>query len=100
MTLVAKERLAVMKETTDGFKIAEKDLKLRGAGDILGVRQSGLVDFKIASLEDDYDLFLAASQDVKNIISIDMKNNTERWQNLKYLLQLFEYTGQIKNMKA
>ncbi|MBR4315642.1 MAG: hypothetical protein IKP65_01540, partial [Alphaproteobacteria bacterium] len=70
------------------------------AGDILGVRQSGLVDFKIASLEDDYDLFLAASQDVKNIISIDMKNNTERWQNLKYLLQLFEYTGQIKNMKA
>lgn len=100
MTPVAKERLAVMKETTDGFKIAEKDLKLRGAGDILGVRQSGLVDFKIASLEDDYDLFLAASQDVKNIISIDMKNNTERWQNLKYLLQLFEYTGQIKNMKA
>ncbi len=96
MTKLARERLSVMKETVDGFKIAEKDLKLRGAGDVLGVRQSGMVDFKIADLEEDYELFLAASQDVKNIINNDLKNNTERWKNLKLLLQLFDYTEKLK----
>ncbi|MCR5506609.1 MAG: ATP-dependent DNA helicase RecG [bacterium] len=100
MTAIAKERLSIMKETTDGFKIAEKDLKLRGAGDVLGVRQSGIIDFKIANLEDDYDLFLAASQDVKNLLSFDKKNNTERWKNLQFLLQLFEYTKQNNNLKG
>ena len=100
MTSVAKERLSVMKETTDGFKIAEKDLKLRGAGDILGIRQSGLIDFKIADFENDYDLFLAASQDVKNILGFDMENNTERWENLKCLLYLFGYDNQIFNIKG
>ncbi|MBR1544963.1 MAG: ATP-dependent DNA helicase RecG, partial [Alphaproteobacteria bacterium] len=100
MTAVARERLSIMKETTDGFKIAEKDLKLRGAGDVLGVRQSGIIDFRIANLEDDYDLFLAASQDVKNILSFDKKNDTERWKSLQFLLQLFEYTKQIKNLNG
>ena len=100
MTVIAKERLSIMKETTDGFKIAEKDLKLRGAGDVLGVKQSGLIDFKIADLENDYDLFLAAAQDVKNIIKNEMKNNTERWKNLKYLLYLFNYNNQIENLKG
>ncbi len=96
ITNVAKERLSIMKETNDGFKIAEKDLKLRGAGDLLGVRQSGIIDFKIADLEENYDLFLLASQDVKNIIKYDKENNTERWKNLQSLLYLFEYNEQNK----
>lgn len=100
MTSIAKERLSIMKETTDGFKIAEKDLKLRGAGDVLGVRQSGLIDFKIADLENDYNLFMTAAQDVKNIINFDIKNNTERWKNLKYLLYLFDYKTQILNISG
>lgn len=53
---VAKERLAAMVETTDGFEIAEYDLKLRGPGDIEGTRQSGLLDLKLASITKDADL--------------------------------------------
>ena len=100
MTSVARERLSVMKETTDGFKIAEKDLKLRGAGDVLGVRQSGMIDFKIASLENDYELFLMAKQDIQNIIFVYKKENTERWKRLQNLLYLFEYSKKKERIKV
>ena len=91
LTEVAKERLGIMRATTDGFKIAEKDLKLRGAGDILGVRQSGMMDFKLADIEADYDLFVEAAMDVRKIMAVDKPQNTERWQALQCLLYLFEY---------
>ena len=52
----SKQRLAVMRETTDGFRIAEKDLELRGPGEVLGTRQTGLAQMKIADLERDADL--------------------------------------------
>ncbi len=100
MTSVAKERMKVMRETNDGFKIAEKDLKLRGAGDVLGIRQSGVVDFKIADLEEDYELFLMAGQDVKNIIKTDFLNKTERWNRLQDLLYLFEYNEKNSKFKV
>lgn len=51
--LMGKERLAVMRETTDGFRIAEKDLELRGPGEVLGTRQTGLMQFRIADLQRD-----------------------------------------------
>lgn len=51
-----KERLAVMRETTDGFRIAEKDLELRGPGEVLGTRQTGVMQFKMADLQRDSDL--------------------------------------------
>jgi len=51
-----RERLAVMRETTDGFKIAEKDLELRGPGEVLGTRQTGMMQFRIADLQRDGDL--------------------------------------------
>ena len=51
-----RERLAVMRDTTDGFKIAEKDLELRGPGEVLGTRQTGMMQFKIADLQRDADL--------------------------------------------
>jgi ATP-dependent DNA helicase RecG len=51
-----RERLAVMRETTDGFRIAEKDLELRGPGEILGTRQTGMMQFRIADLQRDSDL--------------------------------------------
>ena len=47
----AKARLAIMRETEDGFRIAEEDLKLRGEGDVLGTRQSGMPGFRVARLE-------------------------------------------------
>ena len=51
-----RERLTVMRETTDGFKIAEKDLQLRGPGEVLGTRQTGTMQFKMADLQRDSDL--------------------------------------------
>ncbi|TDR51282.1 ATP-dependent DNA helicase RecG [Halomonas ventosae] len=52
----SRERLAVMRETTDGFRIAEKDLEIRGPGEVLGTRQTGLAQMKVADLERDADL--------------------------------------------
>jgi ATP-dependent DNA helicase RecG len=53
---VARERLGVMRETTDGFKVAQKDLELRGPGEVLGTRQTGLMQLKVADLLRDADL--------------------------------------------
>ena len=55
-TAVAKERLGIMEETTDGFRIAEKDLEIRGQGEILGTRQSGIQTFKIANIIRDLEI--------------------------------------------
>ena len=87
----SKKRLEIMKSTTDGFKIAEQDLQLRGSGDILGTQQSGIIDFKFIDIKNDYDLFLKAKKDAENIINYDKLNNTTRWQNLQILLNLFDY---------
>ncbi|WP_027858716.1 ATP-dependent DNA helicase RecG [Marinobacterium jannaschii] len=57
-----RERLAVMRETTDGFKIAEKDLQLRGPGEVLGTRQTGMMEFRIADLQRDADLLTRVKQ--------------------------------------
>ena len=61
----AKARLGIMRETEDGFKIAEEDLRLRGAGEVLGTRQSGLPAFRLADLEAHADLLPAVHDDVK-----------------------------------
>ena len=57
------ERLKILTETNDGFKISEEDFKLRGSGDLFGVRQSGDMSFKIASIKNDYDILLKAKDD-------------------------------------
>lgn len=59
-TAVARERLGIMEETSDGFKIAEKDLEIRGQGELLGTRQSGSETFKVANLVRDMDILLVA----------------------------------------
>jgi ATP-dependent DNA helicase RecG len=55
-TSVAKERLGIMEETSDGFRIAEKDLEIRGQGEILGTRQSGIQTFKIGNIVRDLEI--------------------------------------------
>lgn len=62
LSTLAKERLAVMRETTDGFKIAQRDLELRGPGEVLGTKQTGEMSFRIADLVRDSDLLPAVSQ--------------------------------------
>jgi len=59
-TAVAKERLGIMEQTSDGFKVAEKDLEIRGQGEILGTRQHGLQNFRLANIVRDLDLLSVA----------------------------------------
>jgi len=65
------ERLRIMKETTDGFRIAERDLQLRGPGELLGVRQSGFLRFRVADLARDADLLASARDEAQRILAED-----------------------------
>ncbi|MFK5108491.1 DNA helicase RecG, partial [Klebsiella pneumoniae] len=67
----AKARLAIMRETEDGFRIAEEDLKLRGAGEVLGTRQSGLPDMRLADLAAHGELLQVAQDDARLIVDRD-----------------------------
>lgn len=96
----AKERLSIMRETEDGFLIAEKDLQLRGSGDILGVRQSGQAEFRLADLAVHADLLATARDDARLIIGKDEELESERGQALKTLLYLFEQDQAIKNLRS
>ena len=60
-----------MCETNDGFKIAEKDLEIRGPGDIEGTRQSGLLNFKLANIIEDKNILEAARQTAEKVIEVD-----------------------------
>lgn len=71
LTEEAKQRLQAMKDTTDGFKLAEQDLLIRGPGDIVGLKQSGFLNLRYASLTNDLDLMQAASQAVGEIFRTD-----------------------------
>ena len=68
-TSEARERLAIMEETSDGFKIAEKDLELRGPGEVMGIRQSGIPAFKVANLVRDLRILEAAKQEAERLVT-------------------------------
>ncbi len=63
----AKKRIDILKNSNDGFKISEEDMKLRGFGDILGFKQSGIKNFKLADPVHNEDLFILAEQQIKKI---------------------------------
>lgn len=83
----AKKRINIMCQTNDGFKIAEMDLELRGPGDIEGTRQSGALDFKLASIVDDKDLLNLAKDAADKVLEIDLDLTLETNNNLKSYLQ-------------
>ena len=85
----AKARLAILRETDDGFRIAEEDLKLRGEGDVLGTRQSGMPGFHIARIEFHGKLLPAARDDAALVLSRDPQLKSPRGQALRVLLYLF-----------
>lgn len=64
-----KERLKIMTETTDGFKISEEDFRLRGSGDLFGVRQSGDMSFQIANIKQDFNILVKAKEDSLDFIN-------------------------------
>jgi len=94
----AKKRLNIMTETNDGFLIAEEDLKIRGPGEILGKRQSGLPSFNVADLSYDGDLLEEAKLNAEKIINSDpkLKNN----KNLRDLLYIHERDTAIRTLNA
>ena len=96
----AKARLAILRETEDGFRIAEEDLKLRGEGDLLGVRQSGEPGFRIARLEFHGKLLGAARDDATLILTRDPKLKTPRGEALRDLLYLFARDEAIRLLDA
>ncbi len=96
----AKARLAIMRETEDGFRIAEEDLKLRGEGDVLGTRQSGMPGFRIARLDVHGKLIGPARDDASLMLARDPKLTSARGEALRHLLYLFERDEAIRLIRA
>jgi ATP-dependent DNA helicase RecG len=96
----AKARLKIIRETDDGFRIAEEDLRLRGAGEVLGTRQSGLPEFRVADLAAHADLLVAARDDARLILERDPKLASERGKALLTLLYLFERDAAIQYLQS
>ncbi|MEA3262075.1 MAG: ATP-dependent DNA helicase RecG [Pseudomonadota bacterium] len=86
----ARERLALMRETQDGFRLAEEDLRLRGGGELLGTRQSGDTPFRVASLEQIQKLLPLAHDDARLLMERDGGLTGERGEAARLLLYLFE----------
>ncbi|MEK1875295.1 MAG: ATP-dependent DNA helicase RecG [Rhizobium altiplani] len=93
-------RLSIMRETEDGFRIAEEDLKLRGEGELLGTRQSGTPGFRIASLEAHADLLEIARRDAAYLIERDPDLTSERGKAVRSLLYLFRRDEAIRFLHA
>ncbi len=96
----AKARLAILRETEDGFRIAEEDLRLRGEGDLLGTRQSGMPGFRVARLEVHGKYLGAARDDAALVLSRDPSLKSERGEALRHLLYLFGKDEAIKLIRA
>jgi ATP-dependent DNA helicase RecG len=96
----ARARLAIMRETEDGFRIAEEDLRLRGGGEVLGTRQSGLPEMRLANLTLHSDLLQAARDDARLIIERDAELATPRGEALRTLLYLFERDAAVRTLRS
>ncbi|MET0605208.1 MAG: ATP-dependent DNA helicase RecG [Beijerinckiaceae bacterium] len=96
----AKARLAIMRESDDGFRIAEEDLRLRGEGDLLGSRQSGMPGFRLARPDLDSDLLQMARDDSKLIAQQNPNLEGERGAALRILLYLFERDEAVQLMRS
>jgi ATP-dependent DNA helicase RecG len=88
-----RARLEVLRATDDGFRIAEEDLRLRGPGEVLGTRQSGLPTLRLADLAVHADLLAPARDDARRILALDPALHSPRGRALRHLLRLFEREG-------
>ena len=100
LTETGRARLALMRETNDGFRIAEEDLKLRGPGEILGTRQSGEQAFKVASPEDVAEFAPVAQGDARLLLDRDGGLASERGQAARLCLYLFERDAAVGLLRS
>lgn len=96
----ARARLAILRDTEDGFRIAEEDLRLRGAGEVLGTRQSGLPEFRLADLAVHGDLLAMARDDAKVVLARDPELSDPRGRALRVLLYLFERDAAVRYLRS
>jgi ATP-dependent DNA helicase RecG len=96
----AQARLDMLRETEDGFLIAEKDLELRGGGEVLGARQSGLPEFRVADVPGFETLLAAARDDALMVLASDPTLSTPRGRALRTLLYLFECDEAVRLFRA
>jgi ATP-dependent DNA helicase RecG len=96
----ARQRLEMMEHTEDGFAIAEKDLELRGGGEVLGARQSGMPEFRVAEVPGFADLLAAARDDARLVLGHDPELKTPRGEALRLLLYLFECDEAVRLFRA
>ncbi|MDE1174475.1 MAG: ATP-dependent DNA helicase RecG [Parvibaculaceae bacterium] len=96
----ATRRIRILRETEDGFRIAEEDLRLRGAGELLGTRQSGLPAFRYADLNVHADLMQAAYDDARLVLGRDPELKSARGEALRTLLYLFERDDAIRYWRS
>ncbi|WP_316014156.1 ATP-dependent DNA helicase RecG, partial [Roseobacter sp. HKCCA0434] len=92
----ARARLEIMRETEDGFRIADEDLRLRGAGDVLGTAQSGLPRFRIADLERQTALLALAQKEARLLLDRDPELAGERGEAVRTMLYLMEQDRAIR----
>ncbi len=100
LSVNGKARLETMRASQDGFFIAEKDWELRGSGDLLGARQSGLPTYSLADLDKHKALLETAHQDARLVVETDPALKTDRGRALIRLLYLFEQDWGVELMKA
>jgi len=100
LSQAATQRLQIMRETEDGFRIAEEDLRLRGEGDVLGVKQSGEPGFRLADMSVHGDMIAMARDDAALQYSKDPGLTSERGQALRALLYLFERDEAVRLLRA
>jgi ATP-dependent DNA helicase RecG len=96
----ARARLALMRETNDGFRIAEEDLKLRGAGELLGTRQSGENPFRVATPEQVRALIGVAADDARLLLDRDGGLDGPRGQAARVALYLFERDAGVATLRG
>jgi ATP-dependent DNA helicase RecG len=97
---VARQRLAILRETEDGFRIAEEDLRLRGGGEVLGTRQSGLPALRLADLARHEPLIGVAHDDARLVLERDPGLSTPRGEALRMLLYLFRRDEAVQYLSA
>ena len=97
---LAKRRLGILRETEDGFRIAEEDLRLRGAGEVLGTRQSGLPPLRLADLAAHEELVAIAHDDARLVLERDPHLESDRGEAQRALLYLFRRDEAVQYLRA